>query len=149
MKKVTIRQLLPIIMALFGSIFAIVGFFQLGFWNKVDGPMPGFFPSIMAIVMVVTSILALFQSWKEDKKTEYKKEEILVIAAGVGIFAVTFLIGLLPTIFLYVVLWLKLFEKESWKNTLIVLGVAAAISIGVFYIWLGVQFPLGLFEYIM
>ena len=53
MKKMSMRQLLPIIAALFGSVFAIVGFLQLGFWNKVDGPMPGFFPSIMAVVMVV------------------------------------------------------------------------------------------------
>lgn len=149
MKKMSMRQLLPIIMALLGSIFAIVGFLQLGFWNKIDGPMPGFFPSIMAIVMVGTSILAFFQSLKEKQKTEYKKEEILVIMAGAGIFAVTFLIGLLPTLFLYVILWLKIFEKESWKSTLIVLAVTLAISIGVFYIWLGVQFPVGLFEYIM
>ena len=69
--------------------------------------------------------------------------------AGVGIFAVTFLIGLLPTLFLYVILWLKIFEKESWKNTILVLMVTAAISIGVFYLWLGVQFPMGVFEYIM
>lgn len=149
MKKFTMRQLLPIITALFGSVFAIVGFLQLGFWNKTDGPTPGFFPSIMAIVMILTSILAFFQSIKDQKKTEYKKEEILVIMAGAGIFAVTFLIGLIPTIFLYVILWLKLFEKESWKSTFIVLGVVAAISIGVFYVWLGVQFPMGLFEYIM
>lgn len=149
MKKFTMRQLLPIITALFGSLFAIVGFLQLGFWNKTDGPMPGFFPSIMAIIMILTSILAFLQSTKDQKKTEYRKEEILVIMAGVGIFAVTFLIGLIPTIFLYVILWLKLFEKESWKNTFIVLGVVAAISIGVFYVWLGVQFPMGLFEYIM
>lgn len=149
MKKFTMRQLLPIITALFGSVFAVVGFLQLGFWSKTDGPMPGFFPVIMAIVMVGTSMLAFFQSMKEEKKTAYKREEILVIVAGVGIFVVTFLIGLLPTIFLYVILWLKIFEKESWKNTLIVLGVTAAISIGVFYIWLGVQFPMGLFEYIM
>ena len=111
--------------------------------------MPGFFPSIMAVVMVVTSILAFLQSLDEEKKTEYKKEEILVIMAGVGIFAVTFLIGLLPTLFLYVILWLKIFEKESWKNTILVLMVTAAISIGVFYLWLGVQFPMGVFEYIM
>ncbi len=149
MKKMSMRQLLPIIAALFGSVFAIVGFLQLGFWNKVDGPMPGFFPSIMAVVMVVTSILAFLQSLDEEKKTEYKKEEILVIMAGVGIFAVTFLIGLLPTLFLYVILWLKIFEKESWKNTILVLMVTAAISIGVFYLWLGVQFPMGVFEYIM
>ena len=35
---------------------------------------------------------------------------------------------------------------ESWKNTLIVLDVFMAIGFGVFLEWLGVDFPLGIFE---
>lgn len=149
MKKFGTKQIIPLAMAAIGVIFAGIGFIQLGFWNSVDGPMPGFFPSIMAIVMVFASILSFVQSLKEEGKPEYKKEELLVIGAGAGIFAATFVIGLLPTIFIFVILWLKLFEKESWKNIIIVLLVVAAIAIGVFYLWLGVQFPMGLFEYIM
>lgn len=149
MKKIGTKQLVPILTAIMGVVFAVLGFTQLGFWDKTDGPMPGFFPSIMAIVMVLSSILALIQSFKEDEKAVYHKNELLVIVGGAAIYVGSFIIGLLPMCYLFVVLWLKLFEKENWKNTLIVLVVIAAITIGVFYIWLGIQFPLGLFENIL
>ena len=149
MKKFGTRQLVPVLAAVIGIVFAFIGFTQLRFWNGVDGPQPGFFPSIMAIVMVLSSILAFVQSLKEDEKTKYEKDELLVVAGGAGIFAGSFIIGLLPTCYLFVVLWLKIFEKETWKNTLVVLAIIAAITIGVFYIWLGIQFPMGLFENFM
>ena len=82
MKKIGTKQLVPILTAIMGVVFAVLGFTQLGFWDKTDGPMPGFFPSIMAIVMVLSSILALIQSFKEDEKAVYHKNELLVIAGG-------------------------------------------------------------------
>lgn len=149
MKKLTIRQLLPILMIFGGIIFGGVGFLRLGFWNKIDGPMPGFFPTIMAIVIIAMSFLDFLQSLKETKKTIYKKEEVLVIMAGIGIFIFTFLIGLIPTIFIYVVIWLRFFERENWRNICIVLFVVGIISIGIFKIWLGISFPIGMFKYIV
>lgn len=146
MNKFGTKQIVPILTAIMGVVFAVIGFTQLGFWDHVDGPKPGFFPSIMAGVMVLASILAFVQSFKEDKKAKYYKEELLVIIGGAAIYAGTFIVGLLPMCYLYVVLWLKAFEKESWKNTLIVLAVIIAITIGVFYLWLGIQFPMGLLE---
>ncbi|RGZ01207.1 tripartite tricarboxylate transporter TctB family protein [Clostridium sp. AM58-1XD] len=146
MKNFGTKQVVPVLSAIVGVVFAYVGFTQLGFWHGTDGPMPGFFPSIMSIVMVLASILAFVQSFKEEGKPTYYKEELLVIAGGAAIYAGTFIIGLLPMCYIYVILWLKLFEKESWKNTLIVLAVILAITIGVFYFWLGIQFPMGLLE---
>ena len=111
--------------------------------------MPGFFPSIIAVVMVITSIMAFFQSLKDTEPAVYHKDEIRVILCGCAIFAGTFLIGLLPMCYLMVIAWLRFFEKESWKNTIKVTVVIAVITLGVFYFWLGVQFPMGLFEYIL
>lgn len=148
MNKIGTKQIIPSITALMGIVFLVVGVTQLGFWDSTEGPMPGFFPTIVAIVMVLTSILAFIQSLKEKDKPEYKKNELLVILAGISIFATTFVIGLLPTCIVFVVAWLKFFEKESWKNIIIVTFVAAAIAIGVFGMWLGIQFPMGIFEYL-
>ena len=93
--------------------------------------------------------MSLIQSFKDTKAAEYNGPELLVVAGGIGIFVSTFIIGLVPTIFLYIILWLKLYEKAPWKPTLVVLGVAAAITIGVFGMWLGIQFPMGVFENIL
>ena len=51
MKKFGTKQLIPLAMALMGIIFAWIGFTQLGFWDKE--PKAGFFPTIIAIVMVI------------------------------------------------------------------------------------------------
>lgn len=48
MKRFGSKQLIPIAMALMGVVFAVVGFTQLGFWDKE--PKAGFFPSIIAVV---------------------------------------------------------------------------------------------------
>ena len=151
MKKFGTKQLVPILTAIMGIVFAYVGFFELGFWDTTqgEGPMPGFFPSIIAVVMVITSIMAFFQSLKDTEAAVYHKDEIKVILCGCAIFAGTFLIGLLPMCYLMVIAWLRFFEKESWKNTIKVTVVIAVITLGVFYFWLGVQFTMGLFEYIL
>ncbi|WP_058485108.1 tripartite tricarboxylate transporter TctB family protein [Defluviitalea phaphyphila] len=149
MSKITTKKIIPLLFIAVGLVFAIVGFTHLGFWDTVEGPMPGFFPSIMAIVMIFSGIIAFIQSFKEDGNVEYKAPEFLVISAGIGIFVATFIIGLIPTIIVYIILWLKLFEKSSWKNTLIILAITLFITIGVFGTWLGIQFPKGILENIL
>ena len=149
MKKTSSKQMIPIAMAIIAVVFGAIGVLQLGFWDAVNGPQPGFFPSIMAVVMLLTSILAFIQSFKETEKAEYNKNELLVIAAGAGIILATFIIGLVASCYVFVILWLKVFEKAPWKDIIIILIVISIIVIGVFGMWLGIQFPMGLFEYIM
>lgn len=149
MTSVKTKQIIPLLFVILGLVFAILGFTQFGFWHPVGGPQPGFFPSIMAIVMILAGSIAFYQSLKENKNAEYKRDEFLVISAGIGIFISTFIIGLVPTIILYITLWLKLLEKSSWKTTLIILGIAIFITVGVFGMWLGIQFPMGLLESIL
>lgn len=149
MKKVGMKQILPLILAGIAIVFAYIGFTQLGFWHNVDGPQPGFFPSIMAIVMFLTSILSFVQSFKETGKPKFHKDELMIIASGAGIIAATFIIGLLPSCLLYIVIWLRFFEKTPWKSTLMVSAVIMVIVVGVFQVWLGIQFPMGIFEAMM
>lgn len=149
MKKFGSKQIIPLALAIVAFVFGFIGISQLGFWDSIDGPQPGFFPSIMSIVMFLTSILAFIFSFKEENTTKYNKDEFLVIAAGAGIILFTMIIGLVPSCFIFVLVWLKLFEKATWKSTLIVLAVVAFISVGVFGTWLGVQFPMGLLENII
>ena len=147
MKRIGTKQIVPLVLAVFAVVFAVIGFAQLGFWSHVDGPQPGFFPAIMAIVMFLTSIVSFFQSLKDKEAAGYERNELLVIAGG--IIVGSYIIGLLPSCYLFIILWLKVFEHTSWKDTVIVLAVCVAISVGVFRLWLGVYFPMGLLDYIL
>lgn len=148
MKKFGTKQLIPIATAIMGIVFAYIGFTQLGFWEKE--PKPGFFPSIIAIVMVIASIAAFFQTLKEEDQPQYNKNELMVIVGGLALIVGTFLIGLIPMVFVYVLFWLKVIEKNvPWKHIIVIELIIAVIVIGVFAGWLQVQFPWGLFEMFM
>ena len=82
MKKIGTKQIVPLVLAVFAVVFAVVGFTQLGFWEDVDGPQPGFFPAIMAIVMFLASIASFFQSLKEEKAARYERDEMMVIGGS-------------------------------------------------------------------
>lgn len=146
MKRIGNKQIVSIMMMVVALVFGIIGIVQLGFWGGASGPAPGFFPSIMSVVMFAMSFLAFLQSFKEEGNANYNKNEFMVIGAGVGIIVCSFFVGLPIACFIFVILWLKCFEKATWKETLIVLAVAIFIVTGVFQMWLGMQFPMGLFE---
>ena len=148
MKRFGSKQLIPIAMALMGVVFVVVGFTQLEFWDKE--PKAGFFPSIIAVVMVISSVAAFFQTLKEEDKPQYTKNELLVIAGGAGVIAGSFIIGMIPMIFLYVLFWLLVIEKGTpILHIIIIEAIVAVIVLGVFAGWLQVQFPWGLFENFM
>ncbi|MCD8084655.1 MAG: tripartite tricarboxylate transporter TctB family protein [Clostridiales bacterium] len=148
MKKFGSKQLIPLAMAAVGAVFAYIGFTQLGFWEKE--PKPGFFPSIIGIVLVITGILAFFQTLKEEGQPDYNKNELSVILGGLSVIVLTFIIGLIPTAFLFVLFWLKVIEKDvPWRDVIVIEIIVAIIVVGVFAGWLQVQFPWGLFELLM
>ena len=148
MKKFGSKQLIPLAMALMGIVFAFIGFTQLGFWDKE--PQPGFFPSIIAIVMVITSIAAFFQTLKEEDQPKYNKDELMVIAGGAAVIAGSFIVGMIPMIFLFVLFWLTVIEKGTpILHIVIIEAIVAVIVLGVFAGWLQVQFPWRLFENFM
>ncbi len=137
--------MIPLATALIGVVFAVIGFTQLGFWDKE--PQPGFFPSIIAIVLVIASIAAFFQTLREEGQPNYNKNELLVILGGLSLIAGTFLVGLIPMVFFYVLFWLKVIEKGTpWKDIIIIELIVAVIVLGVFAGWLQVQFPWGMFD---
>ena len=148
MKKFGSKQLIPIAMALMGVVFAVVGFTQLRFWDKE--PKAGFFPSIIAVVMVISSVAAFFQTLKEEDQPKYNKDELMVIAGGAAVIAGSFIVGMIPMIFLFVLFWLTVIEKGTpILHIVIIEAIVAVIVLGVFAGWLQVQFPWGLFENFM
>ena len=88
------RALIPIATAIIAAVFIGVGLKDFGFWD--DQPTAAFFPIIIAVVLLATSLLCLVQ-----------------------------------------------------KAIIIIEVFMAALILGVFVFWMQVQFPMGLFAYLM
>lgn len=146
MRHMRITKLMTaVIMAIIALIFASLGYFRLGFWDRIDGPGPGFFPAIMATVMLVTSIIAFIRAFNEEESSIFTKDELLVIVVTTGFIAAIYIIGLILAVIFLIVSWMKIIEKTSWGETIIVLFISLLITIPVFKLWLGIQFPTGIF----
>lgn len=142
-KRFGMKQLIPVASAMMAAAFIWLGLNEYGFWDSAKGPLPGFFPVIIAFAMLLSSVLAFAFSFKESAP-HWPSENWLVVLSGALIIGATFLIGLIPSVAVYVLVWLKRYEKCAWKETLITFAVIMSIVIGCFVLWLGVPFPKGL-----
>ena len=148
-KKLNTRALIPVATAIVAIVFIAVGMIDFGFWD--GGPTPGFFPIIIAVVLLLASIASFIQVArdKDGKDVQYNRAELMVILGAAGIIIGSMVIGLILSCLVYLVLWLKLVEHAPWKHVIIIEAILAAIIIGVFVVWLQVQVPMGLFEFIL
>ena len=148
-KKLNTRALIPVATAIVAIVFIAVGMIDFGFWD--GGPTPGFFPIIIAVVLLLASIASFIQVARDKDGTDvqYNRAELMVILGAAGIIIGSMVIGLILSCLVYLVLWLKLVEHAPWKHVIIIEAILAAIIIGVFVVWLQVQFPMGLFEFIL
>ncbi len=142
-RRITIMQVIPIVGIIMSAAFVYLGVYKYGFWDEFKGPKPGFFPTLIALLMLGSSVLALILSFKEKAPTWTLEHWILPLSV-LALLGTTFIIGLLPSLALFVLLWLRVFEKCSWKTTLTVFAVIAFIVVGAFVLWLGVPFPKGI-----
>ena len=142
------RAFVPIATAILSLVFIGVGLNKFGFW---DGPpTPAFFPTIIAVVLFATSLMCLVQELRSNQASpSYNKNELLVILGAGGVIVGCWVIGLIPSCLLYLLLWLKAVERTPWKVVILIEVFMAVLIIGVFVIWMQVQFPMGLFAYIM
>lgn len=143
-KKFNLRTVIPLATIVFSLVFILVGLKDYGFWK--GQPTPGFFPIIIAVVLLVSSIACFLQIARDrDSETvRYNRNELMVMLGAAAIILCTFLIGLVPSCLIYIFLWLKFVEHTSWKVIVIIELIMAAIILGVFTFWLQIRFPMGL-----
>lgn len=137
-----VKVLIPIITAALGIVFLALGFGKYGFWDEMRGPLPGFFPSIIGIMLVGMSFLAGIQALKDSAQPIPLRNWLPALGA-LGIIVASLVIGMLPAIGIFLVLWIRVYEKYPWKTTIITTVVILAIVVGVFMFWLNVPFPKG------
>lgn len=140
--KIPSKILVPLITMGIGILFAVISFGQYGFWDSTAmKPTKGFFPGIISVGLIALSVLAFINGLKSPN-AEFRLINWYVPAALL-IIGATYIIGMIPSLLIFVFLWLKIYEKQSWTTTLIALAIVAFIVIGCFRIWLDIQFPIG------
>ena len=140
-------QIIPVCTSAIAIIWIVLGLKRYGFWEEFKGPKTGFFPTIIAIVMLAFSIFALVTSGKA-KKPEFDKDNWMAALGMLAMVLMSYIVGMELSILAFMILWLKVYEKCTWKTTIISTAVVMAIVIGAFRFWLGIQFPMGLFDLI-
>ena len=143
-KKWNLRAVIPLATIVISLVYILVGLKDYGFWK--GQATPGFFPIIIAVVLLASSIACFIQIArdKDSEAVRYNRNELIVMLGAAGIILCTFVIGLVPSCLIYIFLWLKFVERASWKVILIIECIMAAIILGVFTFWLQIRFPMGL-----
>ena len=129
-KGLNLRAIIPLATAIVSLVFIVVGLKDYGFWKAQ--PTPGFFPIIIAVVLLAASVACFFQIVKDKDSADvsYNRNELLVMLGAAAI--------------IYILLWLKLVEHAPWKAIITIEIIMAAIILGVFTTWLQIRFPVGL-----
>lgn len=141
--KIPTKVIVPVVTCAIGILFASIAFGQYGFWDSVAmKPTKGFFSGIISIGLIALSVLAFINGLKSPT-AEFRLINWYVPLAVLLIIAATYVIGMIPSLLIFVLLWLKVYEKQSWSTTIIALLIVSFIVIGCFRIWLDIQFPIG------
>ena len=139
--KLPTQQLIPVVGLIIGLLFLLKGIKDYGFWNSTTHtPTAGFFPIIIAVALCLLSVLAFFQSIKKEK-VEYALRNWYVPFGFVLFIAAIYIIGTVPSTILFIIAWVKGYEKMSWKTTIICVIFCLIIVIPIFTMWLGIPFP--------
>lgn len=141
-RKFGSQQIIPVCTAVISAGWIVYGLKEYGYWDQ--GTTPGFLPVTVAGIMLVASIFAIAESVGLENTAKYLPESFLLLFCGFCIWGASFLIGTLPSLLLFFVLWLKLFEKTSWKTIFFLTMFMAVLIIGVFVLWLRVPFEQGM-----
>jgi len=135
-----------------GLVLALLCF-RLSVWRS--GPQEGFFPLVIAIIIIGLSLLLLIQSVffrnQEKEDVSVKKEGKINLSRVLSYIIATLLygillesIGFLISSALLLVFILKVVEKRSWKVTIVLGSASVLISYILFAYLLGVPLPRGL-----
>lgn len=142
MFKIRQKTIFPLCTLALAILWIYLGVTRYGFWSAKSGPGIGFFPILVASVLALFSLVAIYRSSTEEPAV-YDKEVLHLLAAIIGVLVSTYLFGLLYSLLVYVVLWMKFYEKLTLRTTVIATIVMIIIVYGTFVWWLQVPFPEG------
>ena len=112
--------------------------------GTINNPGPGFFPFGAGLIMLILSLVALFQSTAGRKKVEKTTPQepvrwwnIVIILAAITAYAFSLeKIGFLINTFFFICLMLKVVEPQTWKTAIIgglITSIAANLVFNVIF----------------
>jgi putative tricarboxylic transport membrane protein len=135
------RRIAPLILLALG-LGAASGSWQLKL-GTLHHPAPGLWPFIISMVIIVSAGALIV--WPGEEPLEAWGRRSLSVAAGVaslGAFVVLFeLIGFFIPAVLMLLLWLRVFGRESWRWSVVFAVAGPAVLYVIFDRLLGVPFP--------
>lgn len=141
--KFNSNLIVPAASVLLGILFAGIGISSWGLWDPVTGPTRGMYPSLIALALILVGIIDFVKAFKGSAPV-FERKNWLIVLAVLAVVLFSYLIGLLASVGIFLLLWLKIAAKQSWKTTFIVMLVVGAIVFGVFVFWLQSPFEEGM-----
>lgn len=135
------RKVFPLLAIVMGVVW-IVYALDYGLWVR-RGPGGGFFPLIGGGITVLFSLPFLKNEIFRPTAVTMNVRFLYPILAILAALAVSYALGMVPSLFLFIFFWLWRFEK---RTALLSLGVSAATMLSlylVFVYWLSVPLPRG------
>ena len=148
-KKFNSKSVIALACIAIAVVWMYLGITKYGLWDPKEGPLSGFFPTIIGGVLLISSVIYFIRSFSMEG-AKYEKGAIQLTICMLVIFGASYLIGFLPTLLLFYIFWLRVMEKMPVRTIIIATVVMTAIVYGTFSMWLKVPFPEGLlFEMIL
>lgn len=151
-----ISDVVPALFILALSALAVFGTWGLGYWSETT-PGPAFLPYWVAGLAVPVVILQLVEAWRDagadagsgakwpDKRALMRA--LLAFGGLVAIALLTPLLGMVPSIVLFIAfLLLIVLQRPLWPSLATVVITSGVIQ-GIFVWWLGLPLPVGAFGF--
>lgn len=140
-------------------ILAVVLFFQsrnLTVWGEL-GPTEGFFPLMLSFLLALLSLITLIRTYFQTKQGQEavkilgpKKINFFIYLASFFAFGLLFeKLGYYFTLASFLILTIKIVERQSWKMTLGVTMVSLVASYLIFVKFLMVPLPEGILSFVV
>ena len=142
-KKFNSKSVVALACIAIAVVWMYLGITKYGLWDPKEGPLSGFFPTIIGGVLLISSALYFIRSFSMEG-AKYEKGAIQLAIGMLVIFGASYLIGFLPTLLLFYIFWLRVMEKMPVRTIIIATVVMTAIVYGTFSMWLRVPFHEGL-----
>ena len=102
-RRFNTRSAVFLVTTIIGIVWVFLGVSKYGLWNVEEGPMSGFFPTIVGSALIFFSIIGFLQSLSQGK-VKFEKSALLIVGSVAMILILNYLIGLLPSLLIFYVL---------------------------------------------